>query len=148
MFGKYKPNRLTGCVCQAQCHFTDIARSRPCARQHRSIPAARLHVQACGRGSSVQRLVDCHEYNCMGCHQVDIGQRSVLMDLADVSERKQDNLPPVLTSEGARVYPEWLKGFLANPAQSTTDHNRTECAATCRCVCRRSRSPTMKYARW
>ena len=30
----------------------------------------------------------------------------------------------MLTSEGARVNPEWLKGFLANPAQSTTDTNR------------------------
>ena len=34
------------------------------------------------------------------------------------------NLPPVLTSEGARVNPEWLKNFLANPALSTTDLNR------------------------
>ena len=34
------------------------------------------------------------------------------------------NLPPVLTSEGARVNPEWLKGFLANPSLSTTDTNR------------------------
>jgi hypothetical protein len=33
-------------------------------------------------------------------------------------------LPPVLTSEGARVNPEWLKGFLANPALSTTDTDR------------------------
>ena len=30
----------------------------------------------------------------------------------------------MLTSEGARVNPEWLKGFLANPALSTTDTNR------------------------
>ena len=34
------------------------------------------------------------------------------------------NLPPVLTSEGARVNPEWLKRFLANPSLSTTDTNR------------------------
>ena len=31
---------------------------------------------------------------------------------------------PVLTSEGARVNPEWLRGFLANPALSTTDTDR------------------------
>ena len=30
----------------------------------------------------------------------------------------------MLTSEGARVNPEWLKGFLANPALSTTDTDR------------------------
>jgi mono/diheme cytochrome c family protein len=34
------------------------------------------------------------------------------------------NLPPVLTSEGARVNPDWLKNFLANPALSSTDLNR------------------------
>ncbi len=34
------------------------------------------------------------------------------------------NLPPSLTSEGARVNPEWLKQFLANPSLSTTDQNK------------------------
>ncbi len=34
------------------------------------------------------------------------------------------NLPPVLTTEGARVNPEWLRQFLANPALGTTDTNR------------------------
>jgi len=33
-------------------------------------------------------------------------------------------LPPVLTTEGARVNPEWLRQFLANPSLSTTDTNR------------------------
>lgn len=64
------------------------------------------------------------KYNCIGCHQVDIGQRSVLMDLPRYQGEDKINLPPVLTSEGARVNPEWLKGFLANPALSTTDVNR------------------------
>ena len=64
------------------------------------------------------------KYNCMGCHQIDIGQRSVLMDLPMYQGENKINLPPVLTSEGARVNPEWLKDFLANPALSTTDTNR------------------------
>jgi cytochrome c2 len=34
------------------------------------------------------------------------------------------NLPPALTTEGARVDPKWLEGFLKNPAQSATDTNR------------------------
>jgi hypothetical protein len=64
------------------------------------------------------------KYNCMGCHQIDIGQRSVLMDLPMYQGQDKIGLPPVLTSEGARVNPEWLKDFLANPALSTSDTNR------------------------
>ncbi|MHB8539465.1 MAG: hypothetical protein ACYDCD_00775 [Candidatus Acidiferrales bacterium] len=64
------------------------------------------------------------KYNCMGCHQIDIGQKSVLMGLPMYQGDNAINLPPVLTSEGARVNPEWLKRFLANPALSTTDEDR------------------------
>ena len=64
------------------------------------------------------------KYNCIGCHQIGIGQRSVLMDLPQYQGENKQNLPPVLTSEGARVSPDWLKDFLANPALSTTDVNR------------------------
>jgi mono/diheme cytochrome c family protein len=64
------------------------------------------------------------KYNCIGCHQIGIGQRSILMDLPQYQGENKQNLPPVLTTEGARVNPEWLKGFLANPSLSTTDTNR------------------------
>ena len=64
------------------------------------------------------------KYNCMGCHQVDVGQSSVLQGLPMYQGEDKIGLPPVLTSEGARVNPEWLKGFLANPALSTTDTDR------------------------
>ena len=64
------------------------------------------------------------KYNCIGCHQIGIGQRSILMDLPMYQGENKANLPPVLTTEGARVNPEWLKGFLANPALSATDTNR------------------------
>lgn len=64
------------------------------------------------------------KYNCIGCHQIGIGQRSVLMDLPQYQGENKQNLPPVLTSEGARVSPDWLKAFLANPSLSTTDTNR------------------------
>ncbi|HEV2420885.1 MAG TPA: hypothetical protein VGS59_04165 [Candidatus Acidoferrales bacterium] len=64
------------------------------------------------------------KYNCIGCHQIDIGQKTVLMGLPQYQGDNAINLPPVLTSEGARVNPEWLKGFLANPALSTTDTDR------------------------
>jgi cytochrome c551/c552 len=64
------------------------------------------------------------KYNCIGCHQIGIGQQSVLMGLPQFQGENKQNLPPMLTSEGARVNPEWLKGFLANPSLSTTDVNR------------------------
>jgi len=64
------------------------------------------------------------KYNCIGCHQIGIGQKSVLMGLPQFQGENKQNLPPVLTSEGARVNPEWLKGFLANPSLSTTEVNR------------------------
>ena len=64
------------------------------------------------------------KYNCIGCHEIEIGQKTVLMGLPQYQGDNAINLPPVLTSEGARVNPEWLKTFLANPALSTTDTDR------------------------
>ena len=46
------------------------------------------------------------------------------MTLPMYQGENKSNLPPVLTSEGARVNPDWLSQFLANPALSTTDTNR------------------------
>jgi cytochrome c2 len=64
------------------------------------------------------------KYNCIGCHQVDVGQKTVLQTLPFYQGENKANLPPVLTTEGARVNPEWLRQFLANPSLSTTDTNR------------------------
>jgi len=63
------------------------------------------------------------KYNCMGCHQFIPGQKTVLMGLPQYQDA-QDQLPPKLLTEGARVDPEWLRRFLSNPALSTTDTNR------------------------
>jgi hypothetical protein len=63
------------------------------------------------------------KYNCMGCHQFIPGQQTVLMGI----KRYQDvpeQLPPKLLTEGARVDPEWLLHFLANPALNDKDTNR------------------------
>jgi Cytochrome c len=57
------------------------------------------------------------KYNCMGCHNVLIGQDSILMGLPayqDADGREQ--LPPRLTSEGARVDPNWMLHFLKDPS--------------------------------
>ncbi len=64
------------------------------------------------------------KYNCMGCHQIRVGQKSVLQDLSMYQGEDKSNLPPMLTSEGARVDPNWLQRFLANPPLSTTDVHR------------------------
>ncbi|MCM3872342.1 MAG: c-type cytochrome [Pyrinomonadaceae bacterium] len=59
------------------------------------------------------------KYNCMGCHQIQVGQRSVLMDVPVYQTPEgKDLLPPRLTSEGARVDPTWLLRFLHDPSLS------------------------------
>ncbi len=63
------------------------------------------------------------KYNCMGCHQFIPGQKTILMGLKQYQD-VQEQLPPKLLTEGARVDPEWLRKFLSNPALNTTDTNR------------------------
>jgi len=63
------------------------------------------------------------KYNCVGCHQLIPGKRTILMRLKQYQDA-QEQLPPKLLTEGARVDPEWLRKFLSNPALSTTDTNR------------------------
>src|SRR3989441_352077 len=70
------------------------------------------------------------KYNCMGCHVLQPGQRmsvyvntgdpamtsgSVLSSLPFYANQKEF-LPPMLTSEGARVDPDWLMRFLKDPS--------------------------------
>ncbi len=63
------------------------------------------------------------KYNCMGCHQLIPGQKTSLMALARYQDG-QEQLPPKLLTEGARVDPQWLLHFLTNPSLSDTDTNR------------------------
>ncbi|MGB7925513.1 MAG: c-type cytochrome [Pyrinomonadaceae bacterium] len=59
------------------------------------------------------------KYNCMGCHNVQVGQKSVLSGLPLYQSAEwKDQLPPQLTSEGARVDPNWLLRFLRDPSLS------------------------------
>jgi cytochrome c2 len=59
------------------------------------------------------------KYNCQGCHQLQVGQESVLMSIPFYkSPEGKDLLPPRLTSEGARVDPTWLLKFLHDPSLS------------------------------
>jgi cytochrome c2 len=63
------------------------------------------------------------KYNCMGCHQFIPGQRTTLMGMKRYQD-VQEQLPPKLLTEGARVDPEWLQRFLTNPSLSAADTNR------------------------
>ncbi len=70
------------------------------------------------------------KYNCMGCHVLQPGQRvSVYNNSAEPTMTSgaglyslpfyasaKEFLPPQLTSEGARVDPEWLMKFLKDPS--------------------------------
>jgi cytochrome c2 len=63
------------------------------------------------------------KYNCMGCHQLIPGQKTALMSVKRYQDA-QEQLPPKLLTEGARVNPEWLLHFLTNPALNDKDTNR------------------------
>jgi cytochrome c551/c552 len=63
------------------------------------------------------------KYNCMGCHQLIPGQKTSLMTMARYQDA-QEQLPPKLLTEGARVDPQWLLAFLTNPSLSDKDTNR------------------------
>lgn len=92
----------------------------------RTIPAA-MRYNPTGAKKDIQDgwwLVK--KYNCMGCHSIQIGQKSTLSGLPQYADPDmRDQLPPSLIQEGARVNPEWLARFLANPAldEKASDHN-------------------------
>ena len=91
--------------------------------QETSLPASYLYKPGDARHDIQEGWWVVKKYNCMGCHQFIPGQQTVLMGLKQYQDA-QDQLPPKLLTEGARVDPEWLRKFLSNPALSTTDTNR------------------------
>ena len=59
------------------------------------------------------------KYNCMGCHNIQVGQQTTLQNLPLYQNPDwKEQLPPMLMSEGARVNPDWLLRFLADPSIS------------------------------
>ncbi len=81
-----------------------------------TLPADYMYKPADDRAAIQKGWWIVSKYNCMGCHQVAIGQDSILMGLPMYQGENKINLPPVLTSEGARVNPEWLRQFLVDPS--------------------------------
>jgi cytochrome c551/c552 len=65
------------------------------------------------------------KYNCVGCHQFRPGQTTSWQNVRRFQDPDwKEQFPPKLLTEGARVDPEWLMRFLANPAMSATDTHR------------------------
>lgn len=65
------------------------------------------------------------KYNCMGCHNIQPGQKSTLSALPRYQDPDwKEQLPPQLMQEGARVNPDWLMRFLSNPALSEKELDR------------------------
>ena len=87
------------------------------------------------------------KYNCVGCHQFTPDQSTSLMGMKRYQDI-QEQLPPKLLTEGARVDPEWLRKFLSNPALSTTDTNRNGVRPYLQYACPRFHSPIMSCASW
>jgi cytochrome c2 len=70
------------------------------------------------------------KYNCMGCHVLQPGQSvpvysnsgepttlgGAVLNWMPYYQNQKELLPPMLTSEGARVDPDWLRRFLKDPS--------------------------------
>src|SRR5207249_9453016 len=83
--------------------------------QETSLPASYQYKPGDSRRDVQEGWWIVKKYNCMGCHQFIPGQKTILMGLSRYQEA-QEQLPPKLLTEGARVDPEWLRRFLSNPA--------------------------------
>jgi cytochrome c551/c552 len=93
--------------------------------QETSLPASYKYAPEDERRDIQEGWWIVKKYNCMGCHQFYPGQQTALMGMKRYQDPDwKEQLPPKLLTEGARVNPEWLRQFLANPALSTTDTNR------------------------
>jgi cytochrome c551/c552 len=93
--------------------------------QETSLPASYQYKPEDARGDIQQGWWIVRKYNCMGCHQFVPGQTTTLMGMQRYQDPDwKEQLPPKLLTEGARVDPEWLMRFLANPALSDKDLNR------------------------
>jgi cytochrome c2 len=85
-----------------------------------SLPESMRYNPTAGRKSVQEGWWVVQKYNCAGCHNVLIGQDSVLMGLSMYQDADgKEQLPPRLTTEGARVNPDWLLRFLRDPSLAT-----------------------------
>jgi cytochrome c551/c552 len=86
-----------------------------------SLPATLRYNPTGGKKAVQDGYWVIQKYNCMGCHNVLPGVDSTLMGLPMYQDADgKEQLPPRLTSEGARVDPTWLLRFLKDPSMSAT----------------------------
>jgi cytochrome c2 len=118
----------------------------PSTGAFRTIPDS-LRYQPTGAEKDVQDgwwLI--RKYNCMGCHSIQIGQKSVLSGLPQYADPDmRDQLPPSLIEEGARVSPDWLARFLANPALDGSGSDKAADRNGVRTYLR-ARMPTFRFS--
>ncbi|MGA2577355.1 MAG: c-type cytochrome [Bryobacteraceae bacterium] len=82
-----------------------------------SMPERYFYKPADQRRDIIEGWWVVRKYNCMGCHQVHVGQTTVFMTLPRYQDPDwKDQRPPTLIGEGSRVNPQWLMGFLNNPS--------------------------------
>ncbi|MGH9659311.1 MAG: c-type cytochrome, partial [Bryobacteraceae bacterium] len=90
-----------------------------------TMPARYHYLPADQRQDVIDGWWIVRKYNCMGCHQVLVGQPTVFKTLARYQDPDwKDQVPPMLIGEGARVNPVWLMAFLKNPAMNEKDEDR------------------------
>jgi len=71
------------------------------------------------------------KYNCTGCHNVLIGKDSTLMTMPMYQTADgREQLPPRLTTEGARVDPTWLLRFLKDPSLAAASPGASQASAS------------------
>ncbi|MFI5108459.1 MAG: hypothetical protein ACHP78_06410, partial [Terriglobales bacterium] len=93
--------------------------------QETSLPAAYQYKPEDWRRDVQEGWWIVRKYNCVGCHQFTPGQATSWQNVRRFQDPDwKEQFPPKLLTEGARVDPEWLMRFLANPALSSTDTHR------------------------
>jgi cytochrome c551/c552 len=65
------------------------------------------------------------KYNCVGCHNVLVGQDPTLASLPIYQGEASAQLPPRLTEAGARLQPDWLLKFLKDPSLATESERQS-----------------------
>lgn len=96
-----------------------------------NVPKSLFYVPADQRRQDIQNgWWVIKKYNCMGCHVLQPGQSSqiyknsaepmtaagAVLNSMPFYQGQNEMLPPMLTSEGARVDPDWLMKFLKDPS--------------------------------
>jgi cytochrome c2 len=90
----------------------------------RSIPASFRYIPTDQQHDIQEGWWLIKKYNCMGCHELQAGQKSILSGLPRYQDPDwKEQIPPALLQEGARVNPAWLTRFLNDPSLAKKEGN-------------------------